>query len=296
MPVLKDDYDLLRSYVERRDDAAFAELVERHVNMVYAAAVRQVGRNGMADDVVQAVFILLERKAPGMDRGLVMAAWLHKATRFAALNAMKNERRRRQHEQSASALAIAEMNRQRARSVTNANAEWAEGTILLDEGIHQLGTADRAAIVLRYLERRPFAEVAKHLGVSEEAAQMRVGRAVEKLRAFFRRKGVAMSAAAFSAAMDTGGTMHAPAALKGLLLPGPLRAANAMSSHGTAAGLADQTGRSLAFALVRAAALCLFYGVTLAVVIAVLVLQFLSYRSMKPVAPSHGTDHAFVDR
>ena len=275
MPSPRTDHELLRAHVERPGDAAaFAELVERHVDMVYAAACRQVGRGGMADDVAQATFILLARKAARIDANVVVAAWLHKATRYAALNAMKIEHRRRTHERRAGELRSREM-RTVARPPSGANVDvsWAEGAALLDVGVARLGDRDRTAVVLRFLERRSFAEVGQAMGVSEEAAQMRVGRALEKLRGFFRRHGLTVTAATLRAAVNANAFAAAPASLKLAIVSNGAMHAGALGSVTSAATLADAAGRAMDVAAMRATSLLAGAGVAAAIVVALLFLR-----------------------
>jgi RNA polymerase sigma factor (sigma-70 family) len=244
MTIPGSDDDLLRRFVETGCDEAFAQLVARYAEMVYAAALRQTRRADMAQDVTQATFILLARKAGKLQGGMVLAAWLHKVTRYASLNAIRGENRRRRHEKKAADMA-AEQERQRlvaaARlsgrlSLKPADLEdrpaWGDGMDLLDAGIAQLSAKDREAIVLRFLQRHSLAEVGAALGVSEDAAQMRVARAVEKLRGFYRRRGFTMTPAHLSAAFGITMPIAAPAKFASSLSHQALNVAR----HGSAGG------------------------------------------------------------
>src|SRR3954462_1203229 len=95
-----DDDALLKEFVRKRRDTALAELVRRHADLVYSAALRQTGgRNrALAEDVTQEVFVLLATKAASIRDGEALAGWLLITTRFAALNALRSESRRRRHE------------------------------------------------------------------------------------------------------------------------------------------------------------------------------------------------------
>jgi RNA polymerase sigma factor (sigma-70 family) len=311
MPAPRDDHTLLRAYVERRDESAFAELVARHADMVYASALRQVGRNALAEDVTQAVFILLARKASGISERVVVAAWLHKATRYTALNAMKIEQRRRAHERRAGEQAAAAALRRNAPAGANANVSWAQGAVLLDEGVARLGGKDREAIVLRFLERRSFAEVATALHVSEEAAQMRVNRAIEKLRVFFRRHGLAVTAVSLRAAVNANAVVPAPGAFKIALAPTALRAVDATTTTASAAtsaggsgtgfhpgALADHAGRAMDLAALRTTSGIFAGSVAAAAVVGLLLWNLITPNArVQPTAtlPAPATRPTFVE-
>ena len=98
-----NDTELLRAWVTRRDETAFAELVRRYVDLVYASARRQVGSSPLVDDIVQAVFLVLARKADSLGQKVILSGWLFQTTRFVAARALLAERRRAHHE-SASAM------------------------------------------------------------------------------------------------------------------------------------------------------------------------------------------------
>ena len=206
MADVSDDLKLLRQYAETASEAVFATLVDRHVGMVYAAALRQSRSRDAAEEITQAVFILLMRKAASLPDGTVLAAWLFKATRYTALNAGRAEARRKRHERKAAWM--------KSRS-SEPTAAWADVRPLLDGAVAALGPKDRTAVILRYFERRSLAEVGEALGVSENAAQMRVSRAVEKLREFFGRRGVTLTASAIGVLLATNAAEAAPAGMAG---------------------------------------------------------------------------------
>ena len=197
-----DDATLLRDYSENRSEQAFAELVRRHTNLVYSAALRRTGGDvHRAQDVVQFVFNELARKPDPVARHPVLVGWLHTATRNAAINAARAERRRQLYEQQA-ALAMNE------DSDPN-TAAWERLRPMLDEVIDGLARDDRDAVLLRYFEERPFAEIGRMLRVSEDAARMRVQRALEKLRASLLKRGFASTTTALGAVLSSTQTVVA---------------------------------------------------------------------------------------
>jgi len=188
-----EDRQLIRQYAVEGSEPAFAELVRRHLKMVYAAGLRQVnGDTHLAEDVAQSVFADLARKAGKLQHHASIAGWLYTSTRYIAANAVRAEARRRVREQAV--VSTNEMN-------TNTNAGWHELRPMIDESLDELGETDRDAIVLRYFEAYEFAMVGAALGVSENAARMRVDRALEKLRVVLQKRGVTTTGAALAGAL-----------------------------------------------------------------------------------------------
>lgn len=237
-----DDADLLRQYADTGSEAAFACLVARHTDMVYSAARRQVGPGDLADEVTQAAFILLMRKAHRLPRATVVAAWLYKATRYTALNARRAQTRRRRHETKAAHM---------AHATHTPTQPWIRVEPLLDEAIARLNANDRNAVVLRYLERRSLAEVGHALGISESAAHMRVQRAVEKMRAFFGRRGVTLTAAALGIVLSAQATQAASTTLVASLDVTALKVKGTLPTG--PAALADSASRGILLGQVRSA-------------------------------------------
>jgi RNA polymerase sigma factor (sigma-70 family) len=139
-----DDHQLLASYTADGSESGFRELVARHVNLVYSAALRRAdGDAHLAQDATQLVFTDLARKARSLPKNIVLAGWLHRATRFAAAQLLRSERRRRAREQEAAAMNTLE---------SETAPDWRQIRPLLDEALDELGRADRDALLLRFSE------------------------------------------------------------------------------------------------------------------------------------------------
>src|SRR6266550_5506040 len=170
-----DDWQLLQNYVERESETAFRTLANRYVNLVFSVALRQVRDAQLAEEVAQAVFILLARKARGFRQDVVLSGWLFRTTRFVASRAVRAEQRRQRREQEAFAM----------QQLTTADDAWKRVSPALDEALEHLGETERNAVLLRFFNDRNHRETAAALGISEEAAKKRVTRGLDKLRDFF---------------------------------------------------------------------------------------------------------------
>ncbi len=198
------DADLLTAYTEQGSEAAFSELVGRYIDFVYAAALRMAADPQIARDVTQCVFIALARQGGKLAARPVLSGWLHRTAHNLASTAVRAEVRRRKREQEAMSMI----------SLSNSQeADWQDIQPVLDDGLAWLGEPDRDALLLRYFERKTAREVAERLGLSEEAAQKRIGRAVEKLRIFLAKRGVAVTGAGLVAALAGHTVEAAPAGL-----------------------------------------------------------------------------------
>lgn len=196
------DAELLSRYVLERSTEAFAALVERHLPLVYSAARRVAGPD-LAEDVAQGVFIELARQAGHVKSGTPLVAWLHLVTRRKAVNAVCEAARRRARETAAAELA----------AMKTSPSRWSDLEPLLDEALDSLVAPDRAAILLRYFEGKSLREVGAALGTTDDGAQRRVARALDRLRRFFGRRGVPVTAAALAADLTAHATIAPPAGL-----------------------------------------------------------------------------------
>jgi len=203
------DAGLLKQFVQSESGAAFAALVERHVNLVYSTALRHTANPHHAQEITQAVFIILARKARTLPRRIVLSGWLYHTARLTAANFQRAEWRRIRREQEAYMQSTLEDH----PMVT----AWRELSPLLDEAMARLGPTDRDALVLRYFENKSLREVGDALGLQERAAQKRVLRGLEKLRAFFARRGVALTTAIIAGAVSANSVQAAPAGLAATL-------------------------------------------------------------------------------
>jgi len=203
--MLNDDIALLREYARTNSESAFATLVSRHLNLVYSVALRQVRDAHLAEEITQAVFIILARKADSLGDQTILPGWLCRTARYASANALTIQRRRQHREQEAFMQSIL--------NEAESAETWNQIAPLLDGAMEKLGQKDHDALVLRFFENKTFAEVGATLGASEDAAKMRVNRALEKLRKFFGRRGVSSTTAIIAGTISANSVQAAPVAL-----------------------------------------------------------------------------------
>jgi RNA polymerase sigma factor (sigma-70 family) len=219
--MMNDDMELVRAYAASRSEQAFETLVGRYVNFVYSTALRQVRDTHLAEEVTQAVFIILARKAGTLGAKTILPSWLYRTAGYCAADALKMQRRREQREQEA--YMQSQLNEPE-------NEVWLQIAPLLDKAISGLNEKDRHAIVLRFFQNKSLNETGAALGASEEAAKKRVNRAVEKLRVYFSRHGVHSTAQTIAGAMSANSVITAPVLL-----------AKAITTVGLAQGAAAPT-------------------------------------------------------
>jgi len=199
-----DDHQLLAEFARRRSEIAFTELVRRHAGLVYSAALRFCSNPQHAEEITQAVFIILARKAGTLPSRVMVSGWLYQAARLTAANFVKGEIRRRRREQEACMQST--LNEPDA-------AAWETIAPLLDEAMGVLGETDRNVVLLRYFENCTSREIGAALRMNEETARKRVNRALEKLRHFFVKRGVPVSGAALSGAISAHSIQPVPAVM-----------------------------------------------------------------------------------
>ena len=203
---MKEDCDLLRQFDEEGSQEAFAEIVRRHVNLVYSVAMRQVARDEhLAKDVCQEVFSSLARKAARLNGRRVISGWLYYAAKFEACRAARNEGLRRKREMEAGMEIDSDDEEPKI--------DWEKARPILDEVIGELKESERNAICLRFYENRHFKDVGERLDVSENTAWMRVNRTLEKLHVLLLKKGIKSSAATLAAAIGGQAGTAAPVGL-----------------------------------------------------------------------------------
>ena len=197
------DLELLTRYSRQKAEDAFSEIVHRHLGLVYSAALRQVRSPQLAEEVAQSAFLKLANHAHELPPRTIVSAWLYQVTRREAIDVVRREARRQLREQIAS-----EMNAMNATA-----SDWIQIEPLLDEAMHALDETDRTAVLLRYFENKTLREVGQTLGTSDDAAQKRVSRAVDRLREFFASQGIAVGTSGITIVISANAVQAAPVAL-----------------------------------------------------------------------------------
>ena len=206
------DWQLIRKYVQEDAQVAFSVLIRRHLDLVYCTCLRELGEAALAEDATQAVFLILAQKARSFRPGTTLSSWLFQTALLTCKNVSRRERRRLAREERL----VVEME----HAATPQPSLWSDLEPLLNDALRALPDAQRGLILERFLEGRPLAEIGDARGISEDAARMRLNRALERLRRFFARRNVLLSAAALAALLPQ--AVHpAPAhCAEALLRPG----------------------------------------------------------------------------
>jgi RNA polymerase sigma factor (sigma-70 family) len=216
------DQCLLRDYVERRSETAFAEIVRRHVDLVYSAALRMVRDAHLAEDVTQGVFLALAQNASQLAARPVLSGWLHRVAQNLAANVVRSDVRRRGREQEAAAM--------NELLAAGTDANWEQIAPHLDAALGELSEPDRDALLLRYFERKSAHEMAATLGISDDAAQKRVNRAVDKMRDIFAKRKITIGAGGLVILISANAVQSAPIGLAAAISTTALVAGTAAST------------------------------------------------------------------
>ncbi|HTR43659.1 MAG TPA: sigma-70 family RNA polymerase sigma factor [Pseudomonadales bacterium] len=200
---MNDDLELVRQYALDQSEQAFETLVSRYIGLVYSAALRQVRDPGLAQEITQSVFVILARKAGSIRSGTILPGWLYRTTRYVAAAALKMQQRRERRE----------LEVQMQAALPETDPAWEQLAPALDEAMAQLRDKDRDAILLRFFHNKSLREVGAAFGMNEYAAQKRVSRALEKLRKFFAKRGVASTTSAIGSAISANSIHAAPVGL-----------------------------------------------------------------------------------
>jgi RNA polymerase sigma factor (sigma-70 family) len=226
---MSEDSDLLRRYSENSSEEAFAEVVRRHLGLVYGAALRKVGGDAhLAQDVTQQVFIDLARKAGRLSTHPSLIGWLFTSAHYAATQRVRAERRRRAREQKAHIM----------NEITSTPAEevdWERFRPALDDLVLGLNERDRTAVLLRFFSGRTLAEVGSALGLTEEGARSRIDRALDKLRTTLARRGIRSTSVVLTAALAIQTGMAAPAGFAATVTAAAISNTGAVTGFGAGA-------------------------------------------------------------
>jgi RNA polymerase sigma factor (sigma-70 family) len=233
-----DDIKLLEEFAATRDEAIFTDIVQRHIALVYSTALRRTANPHAAEEVAQAVFILLARKAGSLPSSTILSGWLYQTARLTASNYLRAEIRRQQREREACMDSL--VNEQEPDV-------WPQIAPLLDDAMARLGEIDRNAIVLRYFENKRLAEVGAALGTSEDAARVRVNRALEKLRQIFASRGVMLGATLIAGAVSANSVQAAPLGLAVAISSTAAKVTTSAVGLGLGTKLASALGKSVLF-------------------------------------------------
>jgi uncharacterized protein (TIGR03435 family) len=198
------DMELLRQYVHRNSEEAFAALVTRHVNLVYSAALRNTGNAHAAEEITQAVFIILAKKADRLRTGTILSGWLYQTARLTSASFLRTEFRRARREQEAYMQSLSHEAETRV---------WSEIEPLLEDAMGRLGEKERNALVLRFFEGKSYQEIGTAVGATENAAKKRVSHGLEKLRKCFSKRGVVSTTAIIAGAISANSVQAAPVVL-----------------------------------------------------------------------------------
>jgi RNA polymerase sigma factor (sigma-70 family) len=242
--MLLEDSKLLAECAKNGGAEGFPGLVERHIDFVYAAALRQTGDPHVAQDITQAVFLLFLQRAGRLKAGTLVKGWLFSATRYVVANARRAETRRKLHEREAAAM----------RSEAVCEDHWPGVAPILDDALAELSKKDRGILLLRFFEDLPLAALGKELGISEQAAQKRTERALERLRHLLVGRGAAVAGASLGGILQAGVARAAPPHLARATIDLALNGVSASAQSSSAFSLAKGTEYFMAVSKIKSIA------------------------------------------
>lgn len=215
------DTELLRQYSESGAEPQFTELVQRHINLVYFTALRRTGGDtALAQDIVQSVFATAARKASNLVNHVSLTGWLYTTTRNIAAKAVRKEQTRRHYENLAAMDTL---------TGTEPSAEWERLRPIIDGVLGEMPVADREAILIRFFQGRSYVDMSAMLQISEDAARMRLERALERLRRLLQRRGIRSAAAALAVALSAQGGLAVPVGMVATVSSGAIATVTATS-------------------------------------------------------------------
>ena len=240
------DQTLLSEFAMHRSEEAFAELVNRHLDMVHSAATRLAAQGPVsAEDITQQVFVELARQAGRLRERVVLEPWLYTTTRFVASNMRRAEARRRKREMEFSAM-------NNSSTTADDDSIWNQTAGVLEDAMDELGNDDRTAVLLRFFRQYDFRSIGQALNLSDDGARMRVNRALEKLRHALLRRGIQTSTATLAAILGAHAISAAPAALATSITSAALTLGSASGVAASSGTLAFMTMTNMKIGLVSA--------------------------------------------
>ena len=243
--VQENDQVLLRAYARERCEASFSELVHRHVDLVHSTALRILRDPSLAEEVTQRVFLALAQHSAKLQERASITGWLHETARNLAINTVRSEERRRQREKETVAMNHPDTN--------DAEDLWGQIAPRLDEALAQLNDIERDVLLWRYFERRTAEQIGGRLGLTSEAAQKRVARALDRLRGILAKRGLSAPTANLAALLSTHAVQSAPAGLAATAITAASAASAAFPATSTLQILMASTKAKLSVAALLAA-------------------------------------------
>ncbi|HEY1921519.1 MAG TPA: sigma-70 family RNA polymerase sigma factor [Tepidisphaeraceae bacterium] len=268
-----DDSQLLAAYARDRSAAVMQQLVERHIDFVYAAALRQTGNLHAAQDITQAVFLLFSQRAMRLKPGTLLKGWLFNATRYVVSNARRAEVRRKLHEREAAAMR-SEMVREDRLSDISPH---------LDDALASLSEKDRRVLLMRFFEDLPMAALGQAMGISEGAAQKRVAHALSRLKHFLAGRRASFAGTSVDEILRAGLAIAAPVELTKSTIHLAINGASSAAHSGSAVSLAKGAAKMMNYARAKVLAIqCAIAGASIGTVVVLAAPQLRSISLNRP--------------